>query len=588
MTETTTAPRTRRRRTVLIVVLSILGLVLIAVGWVGVRAMMAKGELDAMVSLVGDVKSAADARDLDRLGGLSDDFVKHADRAASLTSDPVWRLAEVVPWIGPDLAAVRITSQQLDAVGTHAVRPLVDLAAGMQKDAVGGGLDVAGLAKAAKPLANASATVRTATRTLDAVDTSALIPQLARGVEQLRSTLATVDETLGPLAQGVTVLPALLGADGPRTLLLVVQNNAELRTGGGITGTFLELRAANGKVTLQRLADSSQFAYRSTPIIPVPEDLTTLYGDVTGRFVQDASIPADFSLTGELVSAWWKDRTGDAPDAVVSIDPIVLQSLLKATGPVPLPDGTALTADDLVQRLLVDPYMTMSSAQQTVFFAQATASIFTRLFGQGLDPIAWVQALAQPVQDGRVSVWSSVPDEQKALSASALGGPAVRQRLAGDDAYAVYLNDNDGGKMATYLTTKITSGTATCRADGRKTVVVDVAVTSTAPANAASLPISMTGGGLWGVGAGDIGLIISVSAPRGAFYGGVSLDGKLLPSANATDAGFPVSAAHVNLQPGETNVVQFRFIVDGAGHPVILHTPLVTAPEVSASKPACD
>ena len=572
----------------LIVSLSVLGVLVIAVAWVGVRALMAKSELDAIVPMVDDIKSAAAAQDLAKLGQLSDELADHSARAAGLTSDPVWRVAEVIPGAGPNLAAVRIVSAQLDAVSHRAVVPLVDLAADAQKQSSAGSLDVAGLAAAAKPLTAAAATVRTAAADLATIDTSALIAPLATGVERVRSVVDTADTTVAPLAQAASVLPALLGADGPRTLLLVIQNNAELRTGGGITGTFLEMRAADGKLSMTGIADSREFPYRQKPIVPIPSALTTLYGDVVGRFVQDASIPPDFDLTGRLVSAWWSSRTGHSPDAVVSIDPIVLKSLLAATGPVPLPDGTQLSADDLVQRLLVDPYMTMSSEQQTVFFAQATAAMFTRLFTQGLDPLAWVQALAAPVRDGRISAWSSVASEQKVLEKTALGGPQARQHLAGDDAYAVYLNDNDGGKMATFLKTSITSGTATCRADGRRTVAVDVSVTSTAPANAESFPISMTGGGLWGVGAGDIGLIVSVSAPKGAFFGGVSLDGTILPSANATDAGFAVSAAHVNLQPGETNVLQFRFILDRAGTPVILHTPLLNDPEIATATPRCD
>lgn len=587
MTNRTEASRPRRLRTVLFVCLGIVAIVVIAAAWVGVRALMAKAELDAIVPLVDDVKSAASDRDLNRIDTLASELADHGERATALSSDPVWRTAEAVPWLGPNLAAVRIASAQLDQMSRKVVQPLVKVAQQEQKGLSGGSLDIAGISAAVKPLAVAASTTHRAARDLAAIDTDALIAPLASGIHRLSTVVDSADATLGSLSKVATVVPGLVGADGPRTLLLVIQNNAELRTGGGITGTFIQVRVADGRLALTGIADSSQFRRRDASIIPVPASLTSLYGDVAGRFVQDASIPADFDLTGRLVSAWWASRAGTAPDAVVSIDPLVLKSLLSVTGPVVLPDGSALTAGNLVKRLLVDPYMTMTTEQQTAFFAEATSAMFARLFGKGLDPLAWVQALQGPVREGRISVWSADASEQKQLTATVLGGPAVRQTLAGKDAYAVYFNDRDGGKMGTFLKTSISAGTAQCRQDGARTVGIEVSLTSTAPADAASLPVSMTGGGLYGAKAGDIGLIVSVSAPKKAFFGGVFLDGKPIPSTNVVDGDFAVSAAHVDLPPGRTGVLQFRFTLEKAREPVILHTPLVNDPRIRTATPTC-
>ena len=59
---------------------------------------------------------------------------------------------------------------------------------------------------------------------------------------------------------GATVarlLPPMLGQDGPRDYLLVVQNNAEIRSTGGLPGSLQILTADNGKLTLaeQRSVD---------------------------------------------------------------------------------------------------------------------------------------------------------------------------------------------------------------------------------------------------------------------------------------------------------------------------------------------
>ncbi|WP_165310965.1 DUF4012 domain-containing protein [Microbacterium protaetiae] len=348
------------------------------------------------------------------------------------------------------------------------------------------------------------------------------------------------------------------------------------------------MRADGGKLHLQKMADSTAFSYRTSPIMPIPEGLTSLYGDVVGRFVQDASIPADFTTTASLASAWWTEHGGAAPNAVISIDPIVLQSLLRVAGPVTLADGSELTADNLVQRLLVDPYMTMTSEQQSAFFAQATTAVFTRLFDHGLSPVQWAEALAQPIHDGRISVWSSDPTTQKAVEVGPVGGPLVRQKLAGAGTYAVYFNDNTGGKMAGYMQTSITTAQGICRSDGKHTVEVAVSLTSTAPKDAGSFPSSMTGGGIWGVATGDIGMNVSVAAPPGAFFEGVRIDGQLASSANVDAEGHPTSIAHVNPQPGETNVLAFRFVVDSGEAVHIVHTPMLSDPAIATGALSCD
>ena len=99
---------------------------------------------------------------------------------------------------------------------------------------------------------------------------------------------------------------------------------------------------------------------------------------------------------------------------------------------------------------------------------------------------------------------------------SAFAGPHARQVQAGDEAFAVYLNDMTGAKMDTYLQVGIDAAVGYCRADGLRDVAVTVTLTNTAPPDAGRrLPISMTGGGRYGVPAGDIGTLLAVAAPAG-------------------------------------------------------------------------
>jgi hypothetical protein len=591
MTEARSDPRPLRRRWLVAGLILAVVILLGAAAWVGVRAVLAKQQLEQLAPLAGQLKSEVASRDLAALASTSAEVGAHAEKAAALTGDPLWRAIEVLPVLGPNLTAARVASAQLDALSNDVITPLVAASKTLGGSA-GGGIDVAAIQKAAPTLEHADATVQNSRRELDAAPTTGVIPQLASGVEQLRSAVDTVAPAVGSLAGFARLAPGILGADGPRTILMVVQNNAELRTGGGISGELVLLQADKGHLSFAEVADSSQFPILDTPIIPIPASTTKLYGDVVGRFVQDTPMPADFSLTGQLASAWWARVKSAKPDAVLSIDPGVLSAVLSVTGPVDIPGGGGqLTSDNVVHQLLVEPYLTLADdAQQNALFAAAAGAVFSRVTAGDVDLLKLVEALQTPVDEGRISLWSSHADEQRILASSSLAGPAERQKLAGRDAFSVYFNDTTAAKMDSFLSTTITSGAAACRSDGHRDMVVTVTLKNDAPADAGeTLPGRMTGWGLAGTPPGDISTDVAVAAPPGSFYGGVTVDGSQVTTADATDAGHPTSVANVRISPGQSTTVTFLFYSAGtrAVHPTVLHTPMINAPEVSSVTPTC-
>ncbi len=592
-----TAPRRRRRRALWLSALGVLALLLIAAGWVGVRAVLVKSELEALVPLSDEMQTALKNRDLGALSQSAATLQERASRAESLTGDPVWRAFEVVPFLGPNLSAVRVTASELAATSRDAVTPMLALAVSADAANESGERKILDVVTAARePVARAATTLTSASTALDEIDTARLLPPLAKGVAALRDVVDEAAPGVMNLSHVSQVLPGLLGADGPRSVLLMFQNNAELRTGGGITGTFALLNVSDGSVQMVEQFDSADFERRSSPILAVPESTSVLYGDVVGRFVQNTTMTADFSLSAELATTWWTQHaaaTGSAlpaPDAVLSIDPDVLRSLLAATGPVTLPDGSQISADNIVQRLLIDPYMTLDSDSQTAFFEQVTAAALGQFVNSLGDPLTMMSAFAGPVSEGRISLWSADPTEQSVLEKTPLAGSASRQAAAGADAYAVYFNDATGGKMDTFMDTRIGVGSAQCTPDGFSEVRVSVTLRSTAPADAGTtFPVSMTGGGMWGTGAGDIGMNVSVSAPPGTYFGGVTLDGTSIGATDVVDGGFTVSSTRANLQPGEENTLVFTFIAaqPGAVTPKVLHTPMVTQPVIDEIAVPC-
>lgn len=574
---------TLRRTRVVAIVLAVL--LLGAAGWVIAHGLRAKGALESLAASAGRLEDAVQERDIAAVEATVRDIAAHAGTAAGLTSDPLWRATEVLPGIGANTAAVRIISARARDLADDAL-PVLELfrAHGDEADA---GLDLAVLVDAQAPLATLASSFTAADAELSAIRVDELLAPVADGVGALAAVVADGAEVADGISSAVRIAPGMLGMDGTRHILLMMQNPAEVRTGGGLSGSFALLTAEAGTLRLTEQVDSSKFRHLKEPIIPVPVSTTELYGDALGRFVQNTSMTPDFGLTVELATAWWRTHSDIPVDAVVSIDPRVLAALLAATGPVRMPGGGELSADNLVQTMLVDPYLTLSGAEQTRIQRAATQAVFDRVLGGGIDLFAWASALAEPIEEGRVSVWSAHVDEQRVLVDSAVGGPLARHHAAGDDAYAVYLNDMTTGKMDSYLDMTIRAGIAQCRTDGRSDVAVTVTLTSLAPPEARTFPVLMTGAYSPGVAPGDIATLVTVAAPAGADVGGVWDGDRTVLSTNVEDNGFPSTAAKITVAPGQTKNLQFRFTSAGDGDPVILHTPLLRDATVDAEEPPC-
>ncbi len=391
---------------------------------------------------------------------------------------------------------------------------------------------------------------------------------------------ATVQPTHSPVESTVRRL----------SLLVMVQNAAEARTGGGITGSFIEVRATDGKLSVGAHADSASFARSAPPAMELPTELTALYGPTFGRYVTNITVTPDFDLSARLASAWWQTLAQPAPDAIVSIDPIVLRALLRITGPLTLSDGSVVDTASVIEQMLVRPYLERTPLEQTAMQSDLTQHLFETLLDTPFDVAAWAQALAEPVAQGRVSVWSAHADEQAVLAEGPLAGTLARYRAAGDDAIGVYFNDATTGKLDTFLDVQVDPSTRVCRADGVAEVEVAVTLQSTLTDAARTYPPSMTGATNPGA-PGDITTDVTVVVPSGWYFGGVESGGAAVVSTDVPGAN-PASVVRIALTPGQSQTTTFRLLAgkDGqATHPVIVHTPMmnpVTVAPVAAAP--CD
>lgn len=567
-----------------------LTLLVVSLGWVGIRGIGAVSDLQQVATSGSALKKAIAAGDLEGAEPIAQRIAHHARSAHELTSDPVWLAYGFVPWLGPNFRAVSDIADIADDVADGALTPLLDVTDGFDLGGLGfagGTIDLTPFAAIQKPLGQASDTLSAADSRAKKIDADATLPPLADAVREMRSTVSQAATAIGALHGASVLLPSMLGGEGPRNYVLAMQNNAELRSSGGIIGSIALLHAENGTVSLVQQASTLDFPSLDEGL-PVSDSTLALFEDRPGRYLQNITSIPDFAEAAPTIAARWQGRFGGQIDGVIAVDSLVAANLMKATGDLTFGPFTA-TADTIVDILLSEIYAAIPDpASQDAIFAQASSGLFGAALSGG-DPAALIGALSQSADEDRIRIWSAHENEQAVLAASTLGGTLPTD---GEDAtyVGVLMNDSTGGKMDYYTRASIQTAIGTC--EGQPTTQVAVTWTNTAPADAATaLPAYVTANGFYedGVPAGSVRTLIAVYGPEGAMPSHIDRDGAEEGVQTATLGDRSAVQHEVVLAPGESTTITVEFQGTGAGERLtqVQHTPLIVEPKTTRSELTC-
>ncbi|MEU0154216.1 DUF4012 domain-containing protein [Micromonospora fulviviridis] len=593
MTESGGPPRRRRRsrrrsrarvRRVLLVGLVVVSVLLAAGGWVGFRGWQARAHLLNAAGLAQELSTQVVGGDVARAQRTLAALQEQAAAARGATGDPGWWLGQQAPYAGDDLAAVRQIAVAVDDLARLAFPTLlrVDLASLVPKE---GKLDLGRLRGASAALSAADRAVRQTGERLRAVSTDDLVGQVREAVAGLRTELDRLGELTAAADQGARLLPALLGADGPRSYLLVSQNPAELRATGGMFGAYAVVRAENGRIRMS--GQSSASTLRSfTPPLPVSEEMRRLWKDLPGTYPADVNLSPDFPTAAALYREMVRRRTGTVVDGVLAVDPLVLSYLLGVLGPVTVPGRPSLAGSSVVRTLLSDTYRMLDTKAQDAYFAQAASAVFDALFTKAVNPRALLTVLNRSIAERRILFWSVHPAEQRVLGDSRLAGKLREKDIV--PAVGVFLNDGSGAKLGYYLRFSATVTVGDCQPDGRRELRLRVTVHSTAPQS--GLAESVTGLALSGDPYTARTLVSVYSSTGGVVLGG-RLDGREAPMGSGTAGSRQVTVANVEVKPGRTRALDVTLLTGktSAGTAELVLTPTVTPWTTQVvSAPSCD
>jgi uncharacterized protein DUF4012 len=538
-----------RRRKVWVAGSILLGMVLLAAAWAGWTAYRVNQDLNAAVHDVTALRQAIEDGDDAAANSELDRLEKHSGAAAGRTDGPTWAVLEHLPAYGDDAHGVALVSSVIDDLSKSGVRPLVQVSADLNSIVPKGGkIDPAAVEFLQEPVSKAGIAFAAADDRLSAEDPSGYVERLRSKYRELARQVNDAADALGSADTAVKVLPAMLGADGAQNYLLVFQNNAEIRATGGLPGAVSLVHADDGAVSMTRQVAASSFGVTDKPVLPLTPPEQAIYGDVMGTFFVNANLQPDFPRASELWKARWEQVYSDKVDGVLSIDPVAVSYILGATGPIKVGDVT-LSEGNAVDELLHRVYLRYKNPDdQDAFFRVVAKTMFDKISSGAESPRDLIKALSKGAGEHRVYVHDFDGQVQSDLTGTGIAGD-LETDAGPHPQVGVYLTDATGAKMSYYLQYKVVVGGTYCTG-GVQGLSGHAVLMSRAPAEAASLPDYITGGGAYGVEPGSQLVFVRIYGPVDGTVSAVALNGKPITGFPAVDDnGRKVFTAVVELKP---------------------------------------
>ncbi|MGX9900046.1 hypothetical protein ACW0JT_09225 [Arthrobacter sp. SA17] len=206
-----------------------------AAAWLAYRATELRTEMTTVSQLVPEFKDQLLAKDDKAAQETLDQIKLHIDTARIAATDPLWKAAGALPFVGPNFSVTAELVLSADDVVGRAAQPMLGVVSSLdwqKMTPVNGKFDVAPLGSSSPTIVAAANTVELTHARLSGIDHSGLFPEVSRPLAEATQSLDDLRQTLNTAADSSKILPAMMGADGPRNYLVLIQNNAEIRATG--------------------------------------------------------------------------------------------------------------------------------------------------------------------------------------------------------------------------------------------------------------------------------------------------------------------------------------------------------------------
>lgn len=125
--------------------------------------------------------------------------------------------------------------------------------------------------------------------------------------------------------------------DITKTFLVLLQNNMELRPGGGFLGQYAIIKIKNGDIVSTFIEDANLLDQRIKVKVPTPYPFKKMMSTKKWKF-RDSNFSPDFPTNAEKAKYFYRlSGRGSDFDGVIAVNAQVFSDILKLTGPITVP-----------------------------------------------------------------------------------------------------------------------------------------------------------------------------------------------------------------------------------------------------------
>ena len=185
-----------------------------------------------------------------------------------------------------------------------------------------------------------------------------LLPPVWDAIDQLHRKVSRLLRSAANAADAVRIAESMLGGDEPRTYLVLLMNNAELRGAGGILSSIGTLDIDDGEIRLGRFRHYRELQdekpYRE---VEAPPDLERRFG----RYRADKTVwvnttaSPDVPEVGLVATRLYELKTGVRVDGAILVDPRGISAMMPKGAVIRIPGGE-ISSEELPRFVYSDVY----------------------------------------------------------------------------------------------------------------------------------------------------------------------------------------------------------------------------------------